>query len=64
MNATQAVATRLQLLEELRLNQTLALSYHEAFPGLGYIVSHDAFFDWTPFEQLSQCSATQTPLRF
>lgn len=40
--------SRVQLLGDLASTATLAVSYHEQFPGLGYVQERGAFFEWVP----------------
>lgn len=47
-NRTQAVTTRLAMLDSLVKDRSLSLAYHERFPGLGYVIADDQWFDFTP----------------
>lgn len=42
----EAFRSRVKLLSRLARTRTLTLSYHEQFPGLGYIIERGPFFDW------------------
>lgn len=46
-NRTQAVHTSIDLMETLATSKTLAMLYHEALPGLGYVVRDRAMFDFS-----------------
>lgn len=45
-NVTRAVRTRYELMNKLAGDNTLILSYHERFPGLGFIVRDGVSFDF------------------
>lgn len=38
--------SRMRLFSRLAKHRTLTLSYHESFPGLGYVIDRPPFFDW------------------
>lgn len=46
----QAIRTRDRLFAQVAGEQTLLMAYHVAFPGLGYLVQHDAGWGWKPLE--------------
>ncbi len=46
-NATTAVRTRFDLMDQLADEKTQILLYHEEFPGLGFIVRHGPSFDFS-----------------
>ncbi len=47
-NAATAVRTRYELLDKLADEKTQILSFHEEFPGLGFIVRYGPAFDFSP----------------
>lgn len=46
-NRTQAIETRIQLMEMPADEETMVSIYHETFPGLGYIVRDRYTFDFS-----------------
>lgn len=47
-NPAQAFRSRIKTFKRATKRQNLVLSYHEDFPGLGYIVKSGTNFDWVP----------------
>lgn len=50
-NAVDAYLSRLNLLSLAAKRKDLVLSYHEQFPGLGFIAQSTHLFDWVPAPQ-------------
>lgn len=46
-NRSMAVTTRLDMLDGLVADKSLVLSYHERFPGLGYVVPMGPWYDYS-----------------
>lgn len=53
-NLTQAIKTRIALMETLSDERTTASIYHQAFPGLEYIVRDRYTFDFSPLARIPQ----------
>lgn len=47
-NAEDALISRTEIFEKAAKRKDLVVAYHEAFPGLGYVVKTQSAFDWIP----------------
>lgn len=45
-NGTTGYETRIKLMEKAVENKDLVLTFHENFPGLGYVIRNGPWFDW------------------
>ncbi|CDF40032.1 unnamed protein product [Chondrus crispus] len=58
LDAAQAYNSRIRVLSAAARRRELMLSYHEAFPGLGYVSVNGAAFSWTPAQAQTELMGT------